>query len=51
LVSVRFIKKVGERGTVTIPNDVREAMGVQEGDIVEFEIHGIAKKASGGRKA
>lgn len=41
---MRFVKKVNERGVLTLPNDIREAMGVEEGDIVEFEILGVVKK-------
>jgi AbrB family looped-hinge helix DNA binding protein len=43
---MRFVKKVNERGVVTLPTEVREALGVEEGDIVEFEVLGIARKAS-----
>lgn len=41
---MRFVKKVNERGVLTLPNDIREALGVEEGDIVEFEIVGVVKK-------
>jgi AbrB family looped-hinge helix DNA binding protein len=41
---MRFIKKILERGTITIPSDVREAVGVEEGDIVEFQIVRIVKR-------
>jgi AbrB family looped-hinge helix DNA binding protein len=44
---MRFVKKVNERGVVTLPTEVREALGVEEGDIVEFEVLRIARKASG----
>jgi AbrB family looped-hinge helix DNA binding protein len=43
---MRFVKRVNERGVVTLPTEVREALGVDEGDIVEFEILGIARKAN-----
>ena len=42
--SMRFVKKVNERGVLTLPNDVREALGVEEGDIVEFEVLRVVKK-------
>lgn len=41
---MRFIKKIVERGNVTIPSDVREALDIDEGDIVEFDIVNIVKK-------
>lgn len=41
---MRFIKKIVERGNVTIPSDVREALGIDEGDIVEFDIVSIVKR-------
>jgi AbrB family looped-hinge helix DNA binding protein len=44
VAAVRFIKRVNDRGTLTLPSDVRDAMGVEEGDIVEFEVLGIVKK-------
>lgn len=43
-ISLRFIKKILERGTVTVPSDVREAIGVEEGDIVEFQIIRVVKR-------
>lgn len=45
-LQMRFVKRVNERGVVTLPTEVREALGVDEGDIVEFEILGIARKAN-----
>lgn len=41
---MRFVKKVNERGVVTLPAEVREALGVDEGDIVEFDVLGVVKK-------
>lgn len=46
--ALRFIKKIVERGNVTIPSDVREALEIDEGDIVEFEIVSIVKKTPKG---
>lgn len=40
----RFVKRVGERGTVTLPADVRDILGVKEGDLVEFEILRVVRK-------
>ena len=48
---MRFVKRVNERGVVTLPTEVREALGVDEGDIVEFEILGIARKANSPKPA
>lgn len=42
---MRFIKKILERGTITVPSDVREALGVEEGDIVEFQVLRIVKRS------
>jgi AbrB family looped-hinge helix DNA binding protein len=41
---MRFIKRISDRGTVTLPSDVREALELQDGDIVEFEIVEIVKR-------
>lgn len=40
---MRFVKKVNERGVLTLPAEVREALGVDEGDIVEFEVLNVIK--------
>lgn len=44
---MRFVKKVNERGVLTLPAEVREALGVDEGDIVEFEVLNVIKKKGG----
>lgn len=41
---MRFLKRINERGTVTLPLEVREALEVSEGDIVEFEVLGVVRK-------
>lgn len=41
---MRFIKKVSDRGNMTLPTELREALGIGVGDIVEFEVIGIVKK-------
>ncbi|HUR61089.1 MAG TPA: AbrB/MazE/SpoVT family DNA-binding domain-containing protein [Candidatus Thermoplasmatota archaeon] len=43
---MRFVKKVNDRGVLTLPTEVREALGVEEGDIVEFEVLGVVKKGT-----
>ncbi len=48
VVAVRFVRKVNDRGVLTLPTEIREALGVEEGDIVEFEVLGVVKKT--GRK-
>ena len=45
VVKMRFVRKVNDRGVLTLPFEVREAMDVDEGDIVEFEILRVVKKA------
>lgn len=44
-VGLRFIKKIGERGIVTLPSDVRLALGLGEGDIVELELVSVVRRA------
>lgn len=43
---MRFLRTVHMRGTMTLPNDIRAALGISEGDIVEFEVHRVVRKAS-----
>lgn len=45
---MRFVRKVNDRGVLTLPTEIREALGVEDGDIVEFEVLGVVKKT--GRK-
>lgn len=44
--NLRFVRKVNDRGVLTLPTEIREALGVEEGDIVEFEVLGVVKKTS-----
>lgn len=41
---MRFLKKVAGRGNVTLPSDIREAMGIEDGDIIEFQIVGVVRR-------
>ncbi len=41
---MRFIKKVAARGGLTLPSDLRDAMDIQEGDIVEFEVLAVIRR-------
>jgi AbrB family looped-hinge helix DNA binding protein len=41
---MRFVRKVNDRGVLTLPSEVREALDVADGDIVEFEVLRIVKK-------
>ncbi len=40
---MRFLKRVNDRGTITLPHEVRQVLGVEEGDIVEMEIVRVIK--------
>jgi AbrB family looped-hinge helix DNA binding protein len=45
---MRFVKKISDRGTLTIPSDVREALDLKDGDLVDVHILGVvARRASG----
>lgn len=41
---MRFLKRVNDRGTMTLPAEVREALQVEAGDIVEFEVIGVVRR-------
>jgi AbrB family looped-hinge helix DNA binding protein len=47
VVAMRFVRKVNDRGVLTLPSEVREALDVADGDIVEFEVLRIVKKGKG----
>ena len=38
---MRFVKKISDRGTLTIPSDVREALDLKDGDLVDVHIVGV----------
>jgi AbrB family looped-hinge helix DNA binding protein len=42
---MRFLKRINERGTVTLPAEVREALDIESGDIVEFEVLGVVRRS------
>jgi AbrB family looped-hinge helix DNA binding protein len=42
--AVRFVKKITDRGVLTLPTEIREALNVAEGDIVELEVLRVIKK-------
>lgn len=44
---MRFLKRVNDRGTLTLPAEVREALQVRAGDIVEFEVVGVVRRNTG----
>jgi AbrB family looped-hinge helix DNA binding protein len=35
---MRFVKKISDRGTLTVPRDVREALDLKDGDLVDVQI-------------
>src|ERR1051325_9937416 len=52
--TMRFVRKINERGTLTIPSEVREVLDLKDGDIVDVQIVrvvGRGKKAFPGEVA
>lgn len=45
-----FIRKVYERGKVTIPKELRDLYGVQDGDLVKLRIIKVIQAMEEGRK-
>lgn len=43
---MRFVRKVGRRGILTVPNELRELLEIQEGDIVEFDLLAVVRRQS-----
>ena len=48
---LRFVRRIRERGSITVPTEVREAAGLGYGDIVELEVIGVVKKKNESRVA
>ena len=44
---MRFARKLSNKRYVTLPSVIREAMAVEAGDIIEFEVVRIIKKDAG----
>jgi bifunctional DNA-binding transcriptional regulator/antitoxin component of YhaV-PrlF toxin-antitoxin module len=42
---MRFSKKVAARGNLTVPTDIRDALDIEDGDIVEMEVVGIVRRS------
>lgn len=42
---MRFTKRVVAQGHVTVPLDLRDALAIDAGDLVEFEVVGIIRRA------
>lgn len=43
---MRFLRKVGQRGSLTLPSELREVLSIDEGDLVEFEVVGVVRRSS-----
>ncbi len=42
---MRFVKRINDRGTLTLPVEIRDVLGIEDGDIVELEVLRIVRKA------
>jgi hypothetical protein len=43
---VRFTKRVVAQGHVTLPSDLRAALDIAAGDLVEFEVLGVVRRSA-----
>jgi bifunctional DNA-binding transcriptional regulator/antitoxin component of YhaV-PrlF toxin-antitoxin module len=43
---MRFLRKVGQRGSLTLPSELREVLSIDEGDLVEFEVIGVVRRSA-----
>lgn len=41
---MRFTKRVVAQGHVTVPSDLRSALGIDAGDLVEFQVVGVVRR-------
>jgi len=44
--NMRAIRKVAKSGQVSLPPEIIEVMGIEPGDIIEYEVIGIVKKVN-----
>ncbi|HUR24874.1 MAG TPA: AbrB/MazE/SpoVT family DNA-binding domain-containing protein [Candidatus Thermoplasmatota archaeon] len=42
---MRFLRTIGQKGSLTLPSEIRQVLDVQEGDILEFEVVGVVRRA------
>jgi bifunctional DNA-binding transcriptional regulator/antitoxin component of YhaV-PrlF toxin-antitoxin module len=47
---MRFLRKVGQRGSLTLPTELREVLSIDEGDLVEFEVIGVVRRSSAAKR-
>lgn len=40
---MKATKQVGKNGTIVIPKEVREALGIEEGDLVVIDVEKVKK--------
>ncbi|MEA3137718.1 MAG: hypothetical protein QOC71_1999 [Thermoplasmata archaeon] len=43
---MRFLRKLGQRGSLTLPSELREVLSISDGDLVEFEVVGVVRRGS-----
>lgn len=43
---MRFTKRVAGEGHVTVPATVRDVLGIDAGDVVEFEVVGVVRRVA-----
>ena len=46
MMGIRIVRKLGPRGTLTIPREAIEVLGLDKHDIVEFDLLRIVKRAN-----
>lgn len=44
---MRFLRTIGQKGTLTLPSEIRQVLNVHEGDIVEFEVVSVVQRKDG----
>jgi len=41
---MQYISKLSRKGQVTIPANIRKAIGIEPGDLISYELHGKSIK-------
>lgn len=44
---MRILRKIGDKGQMTIPKEVRDLLGIEQGDVVQLEVVAVYTPENG----